>query len=264
MLRQRILTAVVAALLLLTVLFLLPSGLARVVIATVILLAAWEWGRFLAPDVFAVQVTYALVFAGLVAAAAWLLSRGLVGPQAFLVTAMLWWAAALVWLFFYPTPVPRWLAALGGVLALLPAWLALDLVFRQSAALMLFMLAIIWSADIGAYFAGRRFGRVKLAPRVSPGKTWEGVLGGLLLVSLLAGAGAWWFSIPAAALLPFCLAVALISIVGDLTVSVFKRSVGMKDSGRLFPGHGGLLDRLDSVAAAAPLFALGMAWAGLR
>ena len=104
---------------------------------------------------------------------------------------------------------------------------------------------------------------MKLAPQISPGKTWEGALGGLVVVALLAVAVAWWADHRVSVLLPFCLAIAALSIVGDLTVSMFKRTAGVKDSGTLFPGHGGVLDRIDSVTAAAPLFALGMSWTGL-
>jgi len=147
---------------------------------------------------------------------------------------------------------------------MIPAWLALDFLYRLEPALLLFMLVIVWAADIGAYFAGKRWGRVKLAPGISPGKTWEGVLGGMLLVLALAAVRGLVAGNNLGVLLPFCLAVALLSIVGDLTVSIFKRNAGLKDSGKLFPGHGGLLDRIDSVTAAAPLFALGVSWAGLR
>ena len=138
---------------------------------------------------------------------------------------------------------------------LVPLYVALLLLYQTDATLLLFALLVVWAADIGAYFVGKRFGRVKLAPNISPGKTWEGVLGGMLL--------SYWFEARLAALLPFCLGVAGVSIIGDLTVSMFKRTAGVKDSGKLFPGHGGVLDRIDSVAAAAPVFALGIAWAGL-
>ena len=118
--------------------------------------------------------------------------------------------------------------------------------------------------DIGAYFVGKGFGRVKLAPAISPGKTWEGVLGGLTAVTVLAAAGSAYFEVAVSVLVPFCLAVAMLSIVGDLTVSMFKRTAGVKDSGALFPGHGGVMDRIDSVSAAAPLFALALTWIGLN
>ncbi|MDH3441939.1 MAG: phosphatidate cytidylyltransferase, partial [Gammaproteobacteria bacterium] len=103
----------------------------------------------------------------------------------------------------------------------------------------------------------------KLAPAISPGKTWEGVLGGLAAVTVLAAAGSTVFETEISVLVPFCLGVTMLSIVGDLTVSMFKRAAGVKDSGSLFPGHGGVLDRIDSVSAAAPLFALALAWIGL-
>jgi phosphatidate cytidylyltransferase len=122
---------------------------------------------------------------------------------------------------------------------------------------------IVWAADVGAYFAGSKFGRVKLAPSISPGKTWEGVIGGLAVVVLLSLAWSSYRDMQLAVLLPFCLGVGALSIVGDLTVSMFKRTAGVKDSGKLFPGHGGVMDRIDSVAAAAPLFALGLGWLGL-
>jgi phosphatidate cytidylyltransferase len=104
---------------------------------------------------------------------------------------------------------------------------------------------------------------VKLAPSISPGKTWEGVVGGLAVVSILAVAWARFDDQQISVVLPFFLALAAISVVGDLTVSMFKRTAGVKDSGTLFPGHGGVLDRIDSLAAAAPLFALGLVWLGL-
>jgi phosphatidate cytidylyltransferase len=147
---------------------------------------------------------------------------------------------------------------------LLPLYNALIALYLASPAILLGVLLIVWAADTGAFAAGKLFGRVKLAPKISPGKTWEGVIGGLLTVAILAAAGAYLFDARVDVLVPFCLAIACASVVGDLTVSMFKRTAGLKDSGTLFPGHGGVLDRVDSVAAAAPLFALGMAWTGLQ
>jgi phosphatidate cytidylyltransferase len=122
----------------------------------------------------------------------------------------------------------------------------------------LWLLAWVFSADIGAYFAGRAFGRLKLAPRISPAKTWEGVIGGVLLAMVTGSAGAWIFDVPMEPAICFAIALAGLSIVGDLTESFFKRIAGLKDSGGLLPGHGGVLDRIDSVTAAAPLFALAL------
>jgi phosphatidate cytidylyltransferase len=177
---------------------------------------------------------------------------------------LVWWFAALIWAFFYPTPIARPVGWICGALVLVPAYVALVSLYSLRPSALLFALVIIWAADIGAYFAGKSFGRVKLAPRISPGKTWEGVIGGLVAVVLvLIAVRLYWIEINVAVIIPFCLAVATLSVVGDLTVSMFKRSAGLKDSGRVFPGHGGVLDRIDSVTAAAPLFALGIGWAGL-
>ena len=127
----------------------------------------------------------------------------------------------------------------------------------------LFILALAFLADTGAFFAGGQFGRLRLAPRVSPNKTWEGVIGGMLFALVFAVAGVWWFALPALSFLPLCLAAAAFSVIGDLTESLLKRHVRLKDSGRLFPGHGGVLDRIDSVTAATPVMALGLIWLGV-
>jgi phosphatidate cytidylyltransferase len=129
----------------------------------------------------------------------------------------------------------------------------------QSPRWVLFTLALVWAGDTGAFFTGRWLGRVPLAPRVSPKKTWEGVLGGLAASGMVAWASAkWLFAVDAWPFVMTCVAVAALSIVGDLTESMLKRAAGLKDSGTLFPGHGGMLDRIDSVTAAAPalVFAL--------
>jgi phosphatidate cytidylyltransferase len=125
-------------------------------------------------------------------------------------------------------------------------------------ALLLFLLVLIAAADVGAYFGGRRFGRRKLAPRVSPGKTLEGLVAGFATAGLAAAAGAYLLGFPALPWLALCLLVALVSVVGDLSESMFKRRAGLKDSGALLPGHGGILDRIDSVTAASPVFLLGL------
>jgi phosphatidate cytidylyltransferase len=157
--------------------------------------------------------------------------------------------------------VTRVSASLAGLLSLVPCWLALVYVTftTQSTHWVLFTLALVWAADTGAFFAGRWLGRVPLAPRVSPKKTWEGALGGVLASAIVAWVAAtWWLSVPVWPFVFTCIAVAALSIVGDLTESMLKRSSGLKDSGSLFPGHGGMLDRIDSVTAAAPalVFAL--------
>lgn len=263
MLKQRLLTAIVAVLLLLTVLFVAPPLVARMVIALLFVAAAWEWSGFLGLQAISGRVLYAAV----IAAAELALWQHLPNTDTYIMACYIagaWWLTALVWLFLFPTRIPAAVAWVCGALVLLPAYVALDWLYLQSPLVLLALLLIVWLADIGAYFFGRQFGRVKLAPAISPGKTWEGVFGGLTVVVLATVAVAMLTSKSLLVVLPFCAAVALISVVGDLTVSMFKRHAGVKDSGTLFPGHGGILDRIDSVCAAAPLFAAGLIVLGLR
>jgi len=260
MLKTRIITAVISLVALGVVLFVVPAGVAELIIAVVVLAGAWEWSGLLGLRSPALRWGFVAVIAGLVAASYVLLPQS---SAPILRIAFAWWFAAFLWTLFYPTPIPALIRWVGGVLVLVPMFVALINLYRIGPVVLLLALLIVWAADIGAYFAGKKFGRVKLAPSISPGKTWEGVLGGLLLVALLTVAAAYWTDTDPAVLLPFCLAVAALSIVGDLTVSMFKRTAGVKDSGKLFPGHGGVLDRVDSVAAAAPLFAFGLDWLGL-
>lgn len=262
MLRQRVITAVIALAILLLALFVLPEALTRGIIAVLMATAAWEWSGFLSLKGKAARLTYAAGLTVLAGALIWFDAEGAYRMQ-IVTLAVVWWSVAFLWLFFYPTPVPQPVAWLCGALVIVPAWLAIDWLYRLQPLLLLFVLTIVWAADIGAYFAGRRFGRVKLAPEISPGKSWEGVIGGMLAVLLLAVGIGLQSGTALPVLLPLCLAVAAVSVVGDLTVSIFKRHAGLKDSGAVFPGHGGVLDRIDSTTAAAPVFVLGMTWAGV-
>jgi phosphatidate cytidylyltransferase len=147
-----------------------------------------------------------------------------------------------------------------GFVTLVPAWVAIvrmRLDWEHGERWVLFLLLLVWAADIGAFFAGRSLGRHKLAPAVSPGKTWEGVAGGLAASAAVAVAGAGWLVQPALSFVAVALGVAVASIVGDLTESMLKRFSGLKDSGHLIPGHGGIMDRMDSITAAAPCLMLG-------
>ena len=259
--KQRIITAIFALLALLAVLFLLPPAAAQVVIALLILAGAWEWSAFLGDGTEKLRPVYVALIGALLA-----LVTFVPGTDTTLIlkVSLGWWLAALLWTFAFPTPVPAIVRWIGGIAVLVPLYLALIVLYQASPAILLFALLIVWVADSGAYFAGKTLGRVKLAPKISPNKTWEGVIGGLAAVVLLTIGRSFWVETDLAVFVPFCLAVACVSIVGDLTVSMFKRTAGLKDSGSLFPGHGGVLDRIDSVAAAAPLFALGLTWVGLR
>jgi phosphatidate cytidylyltransferase len=179
---------------------------------------------------------------------------------------MLGWIPLFCWIVFAPQWRATALAAVAGLWALVPTWLALSRFYLQEGhgrELVVFVLLLAWAADIGAYFAGQRFGRLRLAPLVSPNKTWEGVLGGLLAGFGVALAGRVWFDLPPLAFLSLCIAAVLVSVVGDLLESMFKRQSGLKDSGSLLPGHGGMLDRIDSLTSSVPLVALGLGWLGV-
>jgi phosphatidate cytidylyltransferase len=264
MLRARVLTALALALLLAAAILYPPPSVTRIVLGLILLLGAWEWSAFLAVSMpwrmLYVLLVMLLAVAGLDLT---LEFEPLVWTMA---VASAWWLLAGFWIVLAPLRVPTFAAALAGALALLPTWFALvhiDWLWSRGAQWILFIVALSVAADTGAFFAGRRFGKVHLAPQVSPNKTWEGVMGGMLMALVMAVAGAAWFRLPVARFLPLCMAAAGFSVIGDLTESLLKRHVHLKDSGRLFPGHGGVLDRIDSVTAATPVMTLGLIWLGV-
>ncbi|HEU4623907.1 MAG TPA: phosphatidate cytidylyltransferase [Steroidobacteraceae bacterium] len=255
--KKRVTTAVVLAAILLAVVLWLPPWGTQALMTLVVLAGAWEWSAFLRVQSLALRITYVVLIAALMAAT-WQLTADPAGRDFVLRLALVWWIVALGWVMFAPRRVSSWAAALAGVFALVPAWMALNRLvdFPRGPEWLLFALILVWAADIGAFFVGRRFGRTRLAPTVSPGKTWEGVVGGALASALVAALGSGRFDQPLLWFVPLCLAVVAFSIVGDLTESLLKRFAGMKDSGSLFPGHGGVMDRIDSVTGAAPILLL--------
>jgi phosphatidate cytidylyltransferase len=263
-LRQRVVTGVVLAAAFIAVLFLLPAAATVLVVTALVLAGAWEWSAFLRLRAASLRLSYVAVVGALLYVA-WRFSSSAHVRELLLAVAVLWWLAALLWIVRAPRRVPPWAAALAGLLALVPSWLALVLLRQgpRGADWVLFALVLVFVADIGAFFAGRRFGRLRLAPEVSPGKTWEGVAGGVAVSALVAVAGSVRFGVPLALFLPLCLAVVAFSIVGDLTESLLKRSAGLKDSGSIFPGHGGVMDRIDSITGAAPVLLLGLTLMGV-
>lgn len=263
--RARILTAVVLGTILVAVLLFAPPLAVRGLFGLFVLAGAWEWAAFAGCTQRAARLSFVVLIA-LLAVVGRVLADGVLGYELLLRVAVGWWLLALLWLLLAPQRVNHVVAGLVAIVALPPIWIALTHIaesWPRGSQWVLFILVLTFAADTGAFFAGRAFGRTKLAPRVSPGKTWEGVLGGLVLAALAALAGARWFGLPVASLLPLCLLAAAFSVVGDLTESMLKRATGVKDSGRLFPGHGGVLDRIDSVLAAAPLMVLGLMHLGV-
>jgi phosphatidate cytidylyltransferase len=265
MLGQRILTALGLVVVLALVLVVLPPVLAMSALGILILVGAWEWAQLAGFAGAGSRAVYVAVCAGAMFAL-WEATTRVADFERTMLLTMLGWIPLFGWIVFAPRREAPWLAGLAGLWALVPTWLALSRLYMQDGIgreLVVFVLLLAWAADIGAYFAGRRFGRFRLAPVVSPNKTWEGVLGGLaagLVVALVAQA---WFDLPQLAFLSLCIAAVLVSVVGDLLESMFKRQRGLKDSGNLLPGHGGMLDRIDSLTSSVPLLALGLGWLGL-
>lgn len=267
MLRQRFMTSAVLLSLILAAIFFLDEGWFALFIGAVVFLGAREWAALSGFTETVQRIAYALC----AALCCFLLYVMPFLAWPLLLMAMLWWVVALVLVVQYPLNVAYWSAPkvrLGmGLLVLLPAWQGLVVIkeMPQANALILALMLLVWGADSGAYFWGRAFGRRKLAPRVSPGKSWAGVLGGLLVCSLftllLSNYQQWTFNQLLIALFVTVLIV-LFSVVGDLTESMVKRYAGFKDSGTLLPGHGGILDRIDGLTAAIPMFAVWQHWIG--
>ncbi|MBA8884062.1 phosphatidate cytidylyltransferase [Dokdonella fugitiva] len=268
MLKQRTLTALVLAPLAVAMILLLPTAGFALVIAAMSLQAMWEWTRLAGIASTAARAAFVVANVLLL----YLLWHARATPFAWYVVGagVAWWLLSLLWLrhFSYaaaPTRENALLKLLAAELAVLPAWLAF-IELHGSADhgrhWALLVVILVWAADTGAYFAGRRWGTTKLAPRISPNKTRAGAYGALVLAGAVALVGGWLLDERDAALLAL-LALALLtvlaSILGDLIESLLKRQANVKDSGTLFPGHGGLLDRVDSVFSAVPVFVAGKA-----
>jgi phosphatidate cytidylyltransferase len=260
-LKQRVLTAIVLVAVLLGVMLGLPFIATVWLVTILVLIGAWEWAGFISTGTPRSRAIFTTVVAAALVACLYFYSTSPQFVRIVLGVAMAWWFAAFLWICLAPARVNPLSAGVAGLLALVPCWLALVYVTYETREThwVLFTLALVWAADTGAFFAGRWLGRVPLAPRVSPKKTWEGVFGGMVTSALVAWLAAkYLFAVDVWPFVFTCIAVAAVSIIGDLTESMLKRAVGLKDSGTVFPGHGGMLDRIDSVTAAAPtlVFAL--------
>jgi phosphatidate cytidylyltransferase len=273
MLRQRVITALVMAGLFLAAIAFLPLPGLALLFAILVAMGAWEWSSLAGWEKPAIRVFYVLLV--LVALGALYQFCGMGGQppraqvQPFLGLACLWWSFALLWVKGYPASAVLWrtvvMRSAMGFLILVPGWLSAIylLSFPQGGLLIVVMVLVTAAADIGAYFTGKYFGKHKLAALVSPAKTWEGFWGGVAACTLLAVI--LWYFLPGrsahiglASVVVVVVISGLASVIGDLTVSMVKRESGVKDTGSLLPGHGGVLDRLDSLCAASPVFALGL------
>lgn len=275
MLKSRLITAFILIPIVIAALFLLPPLGFAITMLVICMLAAWEWGQLAGFAGRSQRIWLALICGLLLAFMLFTLpayQHSVHLPQigGALWASLAWWIAALVLVLFYPHSAAFWrgsrpLRLIFGLLTIVPFFWGM-LALRQyhyesdhfaGAWWLLYVMLLVWGADSGAYMFGKLFGKHKLAPKVSPGKTWEGFAGGLLTSALIS----WLFSVFAplqvslSTLLICSIVAALASALGDLTESMFKREAGIKDSGNLIPGHGGILDRIDSLTAAVPVFA---------
>lgn len=267
MLLQRTLTALLLIPLALLIILWPSTPVFALIVGVAFLVGMWEWTRLSGLASTTLRAGMLALTAALLVLIWWPRDPRLWAALA--AAGVAWWLVACVWLRHFafgaaPTPENRRRKLLAGLFVMVPAWTALILIHRtipHGHGWTLLALTIVWAADIGAYFAGRFFGRRKLAPQISPGKTWAGVYGAFVTAGLVVAAGGWLLGVHDARLAGLIVLAAFTvaaSIVGDLIESLMKRHAQTKDSGHLFPGHGGLLDRLDSVFAALPVFALGL------
>lgn len=266
MLKQRVITASALGLPALALIAWGPAWAVLILVAATLGLAAWEWGVLAGIR----RPGWLIPWTGL--AVAGLALPSLVGGLALELAGVvlgvaLWTVAALALPFYRADTAPEWLwrpwLRASGLLMVIAAGVSILALHRIEPLLVVYLIVMIGLADTGAYFAGRRFGRTALAPEISPGKTREGLIGGMVLVFVFAVIVAVAADLDPMDALPFVLlsmVTGLVSVIGDLFESILKRRAGAKDSGSLLPGHGGILDRVDSHLAAAPVLAGGLYW----
>ena len=275
MLKSRLITALILIPLVIAALFWLPPVGFAITTIIICMLGAWEWGQLAGMASRQQRIWLSLLCGLLLAGMLFTLppyQRDVPLPQVAtsLWASLAWWIVALFLVLSYPASASLWrhsrpLRLVFGILTLIPFFWGM-MALRQyhyesdhyaGSWWLLFVMFLVWGADSGAYMFGRLFGKHKLAPKVSPGKTWEGFFGGLVSSALIA----WLFAslapltVSAGTLIVCAVLATLASVLGDLPESMFKRDAGIKDSGSLIPGHGGILDRIDSLTAAVPVFA---------
>jgi phosphatidate cytidylyltransferase len=266
MLKQRLLTAVILIPLVLWVLTLSSQTFAWVT-GIFIIVGAYEWAGLCAWHTKRTRMFYTMLVILLLTLAYWF--RHELNLLWILFGTCIWWIVALIWLLRYQysqfsLPTSKRKKAFLGILILLPPWMALIYLHEHENygwQWVVFLLVLIWVADSGAYFVGKRWGKIKLADKISPGKTYEGVAGAFIMSLIVSLGYALTLSLKPMTLFFFmllCLLTIMASILGDLLESLFKRQAGIKDSSQILPGHGGILDRIDSLTAATPIFVIGL------
>ncbi len=284
MLKERVLSAVVMIILAVVALFWLSPLPFTIGLSAIIVLGMWEWAQFagfkrpIARAIVAFVVTCLLIFP-IIAGTSYIQATRFLTDETtpLLFVGGFWWLIAFVLVVSYPKSADIWAKSVAakfifGFCTLIPfliGTLALrfyqyNLDEHQGTYLLLYVFLLVWGADSGAYFAGRAFGKHKLAPKVSPGKSWEGAIGGVITSAIIAVIflnltpdNVFGRELNTTAFIVLSIITVAVSILGDLSESMFKRQAGIKDSSQLIPGHGGILDRIDSLTAAVPVFAIG-------
>lgn len=282
MLKERVISAIIMIIAVLAAIFWLSPLSLTLALSAIIVAGMWEWAQFVGfkrsvPRAIVALVTICLLLFAIVANTDYIRATRFITDEtaSLLFVGCIWWLIALILVITYPNSAKLWEKSvvakfLFGFATLIPFLIgALALRFYnyhinpyQGTYLFLYVCLLVWSADSGAYFFGRAFGKRKLAPKVSPGKSWEGVLGGLLTSGVIAFAflqltptNVFGRELATTPFILVSIATVAISVLGDLSESMFKRQAGVKDSSNLIPGHGGILDRIDSLTAAIPFFA---------
>lgn len=274
--KQRIITALILAPLAILAIFELSLPVFALVLAAVTLIGFWEWAQFVGarsrylamiPTVTVFALSYLFIPSDVMS-----LNHITAEHTFLLILAAIWWLLASALAVTYPRSTPTWEGSklsrqVFGMLTLIPFFWSVVLLRAQGisddpyhgAKLVMLVCLIVWGADSGAYFSGKSFGKHKMAPKVSPNKTIEGLVGGVVVALIIGAAGSHWFDVSfssSASMVLIILVTVVISVLGDLVESMFKRVSGIKDSSNIIPGHGGILDRIDSLAAAFPVFTL--------
>ncbi len=266
MLKQRVITAIILASMITTAVIFLPTQMFALMLAVIICVASWEWAACAGFHSMKQKIVYvSFILLCLIACLIFLEKQWV---PLIIACGFIWWLIAIFLVVRYQMNKSINLSsgilkAMIGAIILVPAWLSLIFIHLNTSgdSLMLFLFFLIWLADSAAYFSGRKFGCNKLASNVSPGKSWEGVYGALIMSLLLGASYAIYADMQFVVAVYFILLVLLtagFSILGDLTESMFKRIAGIKDSSNILPGHGGVLDRIDSLTSAAPVFFVGL------
>jgi len=281
LLKQRIITALILAPAVILAIFYLPLTYFSALLMAIIGIGAWEWGPLMGFEskkkrigfVASTLIIISVIWALLSPHDLWLNNNELhTYALSLLWIGVAWWVLSAFLMFSYPNSSNFWskncsIRGMFGWLTLIPTWFAFIVIrtndyqadSSHGAYLIMFLFLMVWSADIGAYFVGKAIGKNKLMPNVSPGKTFEGFLGGVVFACILVAISAYnldWVSEQVITALLVTVLITTVSVLGDLNESMFKRQAGVKDSGSILPGHGGVLDRIDSLTATAPVFAL--------